>query len=66
VLLIDASRVQGRVLVMAQSFRLSNPTERVGLDGVQEHSYPLDLVQVNPLPVGKISRTVCGEINSPL
>jgi hypothetical protein len=34
VLLIDASRVQGRVLVMAQSFGLSDPTERVDLDGV--------------------------------
>ena len=51
---------------MAQSFGLSDPTERVDLDGVQERFYPLDLVQVNPLPVGKISRTVCGEINSPL
>jgi hypothetical protein len=65
VLLVDAARVQGGVPVVAQAFRLSYPTERVGLDGMQKGPYPLDLERINPFPMGKVSSTVWGEINSP-
>ena len=66
VLMIDTARIQGRVLVMAQALRLSYPAERIGLDRMQQGSYSLYLLLISNLPVGEVSSTVGGEVNSPL
>lgn len=65
VLLVDAPRVQRRILVMSQSLRFADPTERVPLYCIQQGPYPLQLCRVSCLPMSKVISAVLCEINSP-